>query len=197
MSDAKTKEGETHAKTKGGETHAPRADAKRLRAVYALVTLALGASQLWAFAAARDLYPVAAWRQMMAGGDLRAGSSYYVLRGETVSGETVDIRAARLTDALSANTPGLVAATVRNGNFRLRRPHPDNAAMIERAGGFDKLPIGARLPELLRAWGEIYNGRLPPDSTGRLRSVRLDSYRWDGGRYADYERFIETWRVEL
>ena len=161
------------------------------------MTLLLGASQLWAFAAARDLYPIAAWRQMMAGGDLRAGSSYYVLRGETASGETVDVRAAQLTDALSANAPGLVAATVRNGNFRLRRLHPDNAEMIERAGGFDKLPAGARLPELLRAWGAIYNERLPADSERRLRAVRLEAYRWDGGRYGGYDRFNESSRVEL
>ena len=181
----------------GVETEPPRRTAPRLCAVYALVTLVLGASQLWAFAAARDLYPFASWRQMMAGGDLRTGGSYFQLRGTTVAGAEVSIPAAQLTDALSKNSPGLVAATVRNGSLRLRTLHPDNAALLELAGGFERLPRGARLPELLRAWGAIYNERLPPDSPRRLRAVRLDEYRWDGGAYADYQRFIESWRVEL
>ncbi len=181
----------------GVDAEPPRRDARRLRVVYALVTLALGASQLWAFAAARDLYPFAAWRQMMAGGDLRTGGSYFMLRGTTVAGAQVDIPAAQLSDALSRNSPGLVAATARNGSFRLRTLHPDNAALLESAGGFERLPRGARLPELLRAWGAIYNERLPPDSPRRLLAVRLDEYRWDGGTYADYQRFIESWRVEL
>jgi hypothetical protein len=180
-----------------GETAAARRGARRLRVVYALLTVALGGSQLWAFAAMRNLYPVAAWTQMMAGGDLDAGRDYLVLRGETVAGETVDIPAAQLTDALSKNSGGLAEGTLRNGGFRLRRPHPENAAMLAAAGGLDKLPRGARLPELLRAWGAIYNGRLPTTSPLRLRALRLDSYRWDGRRYADYDRFIESWRVEL
>ncbi|MCA1614378.1 MAG: hypothetical protein LC800_09635 [Acidobacteria bacterium] len=181
----------------GDDTGASRRDARRLRAAYAVATLLLGASQLWAFAAARDLYPFAAWRQMMAGGDVRAGGSYFVLRGTTVGGADVSIPAAHLTDALAANNFGLAAATVRNGSFRLRRLHPDNAALLERAGGFDRLERGARVPELLRAWGAIYNERLPPDSPRRLRAARLDEYRWDGGAYADYERYVATWGVQF
>lgn len=184
-------------KSGGSETVETRRDARRLRLVYAAVTLALGASQLWAFAAARDLYPFAAWRQMMAGGDLRAGGSYYVLRGTTAGGADVDIPAAQLTDALAANNFGLASATVRNGSFRLRRLHPDNAALLEQAGGLDRLPRGARVPELLRAWGAIYNERLPPGSPRRLRAARLDEYRWDGGAYADYERYVATWGVQF
>lgn len=183
--------------TKESDTNVSRRDARRLRFVYVAVTLVLGVSQLWAFAAARDLYPVAAWRQMMAGGDLGAGGSYYVLRGTTVEGTDVSIPAAQLTDALSKNSTGLVAATLRNGSFRLRRLHPDNAALLERAGGFDRLERGARVPELLRAWGAIYNERLPPDSPRRLRAARLDEYRWDGGRYADYERYVASWGVQF
>lgn len=183
--------------TTTGEASASGSSTRRLRLTYAAVTLALGASQLWAFAAARSVYPVAAWTQMMAGGDLGAGRTYLVLRGETAAGETVDVPAAQLTDALSKNAGGLAEATLRNGSFRLRRPHPENAALLSDAGGFERLPRAARLPELLRAWGAIYNGRLPADSPRRLRALRLDALRWDGGRYSDYERFIETWRVEL
>ena len=181
------------------ELSASRPDARRRRlyVIYAAVTFVLAASQLWAFAAARDLYPFAAWRQMMGGGDLRAGVSYFVLRGTTAGGAEVGLPAAQLTDALAANNFGLAAATVRNGSFRLRWPHPDNAALLERAGGFDRLPRGARVPELLRAWGAIHNERLPPDSPHRLRSARLDEYRWDGGAYADYERYVASWGVQF
>lgn len=180
------------------ELSASRPDARRrLYVVYAAVTCVLVASQLWAFAAARDLYPFAAWRQMMGGGDLRAGVSYFVLRGTTVGGAEVDLPAAHLTDALAANNFGLAAGTVRNGSFRLRSIHPDNAALLERAGGFDRLPRGARVPELLRAWGAIHNERLPPSSPHRLRSARLDEYRWDGRVYADYERYVASWGVQF
>jgi hypothetical protein len=34
-------------------------------------------------------------------------------------------------------------------------------------------------------------------SSGRLKAVRLDAYRWEGGSYANYDRFVQTWRVEL
>jgi hypothetical protein len=170
---------------------------RRIRRGYVALTLALALSQLWAFAAMRDLYPFPAWRMMSGGGEVREGYPYYVVRGESISGETVDIRPARLTDALYARTWGLVEATVRNGSFRLRRLHPANAAALREAGGFDKLPRGARVPELLRAWGEIYNERLAPDSPRRLRAVRLDAYRWSGGRDTSRDELAESWSVEL
>jgi hypothetical protein len=182
--------------TSQAEQIAPAKGERRLRAAYVALTLALALPQLWAFAAMRDLYPVAAWR-MMSGGDVRAGYPYYVVRGESVSGETVDIRPAKLTDALYARTWGLVEATVRNGSFRLRRLHPANAAALRDAGGFDKLPRGARVPELLRAWGEIYNESLPADSPRRLRVVRLDAYRWAGVRDTSRDELTESWSVEL
>lgn len=169
----------------------------RLRRGYVVLTLALALSQLWAFAAMRDLYPVAAWRMMSGGGEVREGVAYFVVRGESISGEAVDIRPAKLTDALYSRTWGLVEATVRNGSFRLRRLHPANAAALREAGGFDKLPHGARVPELLRAWGEIYNDRLAPGSPQRLRAVRLDAYRWAGGRDTSRDQLTESWSVEL
>ncbi|MFN2483290.1 MAG: hypothetical protein ABR554_17660 [Pyrinomonadaceae bacterium] len=170
---------------------------RRIRRGYVVLTLALALSQLWAFAALRDLYPFAAWRMMAGGGEARDGYAYYVVRGVSVSGELVDIRPAELTDALYARTWGLVEATVRNGNFKLRRLHPDNAAALREAGGFDKLPRGARVPEMLRAWGEIYNEALAPGSPRRLRAVRLDAYRWAGGRDTSRDELTESWSVEL
>jgi hypothetical protein len=53
------------------------------------------------------------------------------------------------------------------------------------------------LNDLLRAWGTIYNSRLSPASPKRLRAVRLDQLRWEGGSYSNYDRWVQTWRVEL
>jgi hypothetical protein len=176
---------------------AARKDARRLRVRYALLTAALFAPLLWSFLAVRNLYPFPAYTMMMAGGDPSKGTDYFVLRGETVGGETVDLPPAELTDALSWRHWSLVGATVQNKSFQITNPHPANLALAAEAGGVERLPRAARLPELLRAWGECRNLRLPADSPRRLRAVRLDAYRWDGETYGDYGRFVESWRAEL
>jgi hypothetical protein len=173
------------------------ARARRVRVRYALLTVALFAPLVWSFLSLRNLYPFPAYTMMMAGGDPRKGTDYYVLRGETVGGETVELQPAELTDALSWRHWSLVGATVENKSFLIVNPHPANAALAEGAGGVERLPRGARLGELLRAWGNIHNRRLSADSPRRLRAVRLDAYRWDGREYGDYERFVESWRAEL
>jgi hypothetical protein len=170
---------------------------RRLRVRYAILTAALFLPLLWAFLAVRNLYPFAAATMMMEGGRLDRPRTFYVLRGETVGGETVDLPPIQLTDALTGRHWGLVAATVENKSFTVRRPHPSNAALAEAAGGADQLPDAARLPELLRAWGALHNARLPADSPRRLRAVLLDAYRWEGRRYADYDTHVRTWRQEL
>jgi hypothetical protein len=170
---------------------------RRARVRYAVLTLVLFVPLLWSFISVKNRYPFAASTMMMGGGDLQRGTNYYILRGETAGGETIDLRPAKLTDALSGGHWSLVAATVENRSLQLTRPHPANAALIAEAGGADKLPPAARLSDLLRAWGEIYNARLPRDSAQRLRAVKLDAYRWDGKVYGDYERFVESWRAEL
>jgi hypothetical protein len=171
--------------------------ARRTRVRYALLTAALFAPLLYSFLAVRNVYPFAASTMMMAGGDLGRGANYYVMRGETLSGETIDLPPAQLTDALSWRHWSLVGATVENKLFTIHSPHPSNVALAEAAGGVEKLPRAVRFEELLRAWGAIYNSRLPEGSPRRLRAVRLDAYRWGGGSYGDYERFVETWRAEL
>lgn len=173
-----------------------RDEERRWRARYALLTVLLFAPLVWSFAAVRNLYPFAAWTVMMSGGDASRGHTYYVLRGETRAGETVDLRAAELTDALSGRHWSMFRATVENGSFKIRWPHPLNAAASEAAGGVDKLPAGARLAELLGAYGDIHNSRLAADSPLRLKAVRLEAYRWGGG-FADYQTFVQSWRQEL
>ena len=162
-----------------------------------MLTLAIFLPLLWAFLSIRNLYPIAAWNVMMAAGDLERGRSYCILRGETVSGETIDIPAIELTDALYSRNWTMVNATIANQAFKLDSIHPANEDLLRSFGGLEKLPPGARLPDLLRAWGDLYNRKLPESSPERLKAIRLDMYRWESGRYADYDKFIESWRKEL
>jgi hypothetical protein len=170
---------------------------RRMLARYAVLTVALLVPLLLAFAFERNLYPFAASTMMMSGGDLQSGRSYYILRGETIAGETIDLPAIELTNALTGRIWGLVAATVENRSFTIPSPHPENASLAAAVGGVEKLPRAERVSNLLRSWGAIYNSRLPASSTRRLRAVRLDAYRWEGESYGDYAHFIESWRAEL
>ena len=163
---------------------------------YAVLTVALGVPLLLAFIFVRSLYPFAASTMMIAAGDLESGKTAYILRGETFDGELIDLPPTELTNALAQVTWVLVPATVQNRSFAMRSPHPENALLIQAAGGREKIPRAARLNDLLRAWGEIYNSRMPPASPRRLRAVILSEYRWEGG-YSDYQRFVESWKVEL
>jgi hypothetical protein len=91
----------------------------------------------------------------------------------------------------------MVNATVDNQSFKLPNPYPANAELMRQAGGLEHLPPAVRLPDLLRAWGDLYNERLPASSPQRLKAIRLDMYRWEGGAFANYENFIESWRQDL
>jgi len=164
---------------------------------YSLLTLALFIPLLLAFVSIRSLYPFAASTMMLGIRDTQSGRDYYVLRGETVSGETIDLPPIKLTNALTGRSWSLVRAAVENQSFKIRSPHPANIRLAAAYDGLDKLPRAARLEELLRAWGEIYNSRLSGSSNQRLKSIRLDAYRWEGGLNGDYDRFVESWRAEL
>jgi hypothetical protein len=169
----------------------------RLHFKYAVLTAAIFLPLIWAFVEIRNLYPVGVWNVMMAGGTLERGRSYWILRGETISGETIDIRPMSLTNALYARTWTMVNATVANQSFKLPHPYPANAELIRQAGGIEHLPPGARVPDLLRTWGDLYNEQLPASSPQRLKAIRLDMYRWEGGDFANYDKFIESWRQDL
>jgi hypothetical protein len=170
---------------------------RRLIVKYAVLTLAIFLPLIWAFLFVRNLYPFAAWNVMMAGGDLERGRSYCMLRGETISGETIDIPAINLTNALYSRTWTMVNATIDNQSFKLKSIHPQNEELIRQFGGVEKLPPGVRLTDLLQAWGALYNQKLPAGSPQRLKAIRLDMYRWESGRYSDYGKFVESWRKEL
>lgn len=186
--------------TSGAENKEARpADAEERRWIitYALLTTFLFGPLLISFALIRNIYPFAASTMMMSGGRLKEGTVYYILRGETMTGETISLPPAQVTNALAGRAWGFVSATVENKNFSIRSPHPANLELLATTGGHANLPPAARLPELLRAWGAIYNADLPETSSGRLKAVRLDAYRWEGGSYANYDRFVQSWRVEL
>ena len=170
---------------------------RRLQIKYAVLTLAIFLPLFWAFLFIRNLYPIAAWNVMMAGGDLERGRSFCILRGETVSGETIEIRPIKLTNALYSRTWTMVNATIGNQSFKLASIHPENEELVRRFGGVENLPPGVRLPDLLQAWGDLYNNEQSASSPQRLKAIRLDLYRWESGRYSDYDKFVETWRKEL
>ena len=172
-------------------------DDRRALFRYAALTIVLFVPLLLAFISIRDLYPFAASRMMIWNGEVQGGRDYYVLRGETVSGETIDLPPIKLTNALTGRSWSLVGAAVKNQSFNIRWPHPDNLRLAAAYGGKDKLPRAARLEDLLRAWGEIYNSRLSGSSNQKLRSIRLDAYRWEGGLNGDYDRFVESWQAVL
>ena len=73
----------------------------------------------------------------------------------------------------------VVNATIGNQSFKLASIHPDNEELMRRFGGVDNLPPGVRLPDLLQAWGNLYNEQFPAPSPQRLKAIRLDMYRWE------------------
>jgi hypothetical protein len=173
------------------------AEDRRALVRYAALTAALFVPLLLAFASIRNLYPFAASTMMLGIRDTQSSRDYYLLRGETISGETIDLPPIKLTNALTGRSWSLVSAAVENKSFKIRSPHPANIRLAAAYGGIDKLPRAARLEDLLRTWGAIYNSRLPGSSNQRLRSVRLDTYWWEGGVNGEYDRFVESWRAVL
>lgn len=173
------------------------ADKRRLIVRYVFLTVALALPLLWSFTFVRNLFPFAAFSQVKSGGDLQAACVYYVLRGETQSGEVIDLPAVKLTNALSNIAWSLPPVVLENESFKISSPHPANVALIAEAGSVERLPEARRIDDLLKVWGSIHNSRLSGDSPQRLSAIRLDVYVWPGGTYTNYEQFIRSWRVKL
>ena len=170
---------------------------RRLYFRYACLTIGLSLPLLLAFIFTRNIYPFGA-STMMLGLQVPAGShEYYILQGETVTGDVIDLPPIKLTDALTGRNWSLVSAAVSNKSFTIRYPHPENLRTASSYGGTDKLPKGARLDELLRAWGAIYNARLSESSNQKLKAIKLNTYQWEGGLTGEYARFVGSWRTTL
>ena len=170
--------------------------ARRLRTRYLILTLALVLPLLWAFVRVRNLYPAASWNVMVRSNPVQEPFGYFVLRGETETGEQIDLPAMSWSNPLRSRLWGLVAATARNDSLRLQSPHPMNAALLSQPGN-EQLPDGLLMKDLLRVWGQSYNSSHPPGSQGHLKAIRIDQYRWDGTGYANYQQFMKSWEVEL
>jgi len=162
-----------------------------------VLTGALFGPLLWAFVTVNNFYPVPVWSLFSDAPQQGEGRVYYVLRGQTLGGEWMDIPPIRITDGLTGRIHMMVYYTVSNASFFLDSPHPDNVARATAAGGAKRLTPGARLPELLRSWGESFNASLPKDSPRRLQAMRLDQYRWNGEQFKNYHEFVTFWMVEL
>ncbi len=161
---------------------------------YALLTVVIVLPLLWSFATARSVYPATAWTVMVSGGSLQQPWTYYLIRGETVSGQLIDLRPAGITDALYGRTWSMVRAAVNNDAFKLQSPHPGNLQLIK---SNSEVPRAVLVPELLATWGRLYNSSLSSQSRLRLKAVRLDVYRWDSGRFQHYDNLVETWHSDL
>jgi hypothetical protein len=164
---------------------------------YTLLTIIIAVPLVYSFVTLRSVYPATAWTVMMSGGSLEREWTYFIVRGETVAGEIVDINPTSLTNGLYGRSWSLVRGAINNDAFNLDTLHPDNLLLLEAAGGSANLPRGARVDELLTAWGNLYNSKLSSSSPSRLKAVRIDVYRWESKRFADYDRFVETWQKEL
>ena len=173
------------------------ADDQRILSRYVVLTAALFLPLLFTFITIRNVYPFAASTMMLGIRDKQSAKEYYILQGETLSGEPIDLRAIDLTNALTGRNWSLLGGTIENESFHLRSPHPENLRLISTYGGTENEPRAARMPELLRAWGGIYNSRLPESSNQRLKSIRVDAYVWEGGIDGEYRRFVESWTVAL
>lgn len=169
---------------------------RRLQIKYFLLTMAFLLPLSWAFVKVRNLYPVASWNVMTRGGQIEQSHPYFVLRGETASGEVIDISAVSLTNAMRSRIWGMVLATANNQSLKLSSPHPKNAVLLSQVS-IDSMPNGMLMRDLLRAWGQSHNARYPVSSPHHLKAIRIDAYKWPGREYSNFYEFVQSWREEL
>ena len=147
---------------------------------HSVLTLAIFVPLLCSFLIGAEWYPVSHYRMFYGASALTKGKgfNYFIFRGETASGETVDIAPITLMNGMDDRIWTMVNAVVANESFQLRSPHPLNEKLIMAVGGVDRLPRAALLPDLLRIWGNRYHAKLAGDSPHRLVRVRMDEYQW-------------------
>ena len=180
-----------------GQRHPLDSSDRRLATWYALLTVLIFLPLTWAFATVNNLYPVPVWSLFSKTHDLAEGKVYYILRGETVEGEVVDLPAIHITNSLTGRNHMMVSYVVGNRSFMIDSPHPKNVAVLTRRSGVKNLRQGERVDALLASWGESYNQALAPGSPQRLREIRLVKYRWPGGTYENFTEYLSSWKVSL
>lgn len=164
---------------------------------HTLLTVGIFGPLLWAFITVNNFYPVPVWSLFSEAVNLQQGRTYYVLRGTTIRGETVDLPAIRITGGLCGRNHMMVYYVMGNASFEIDYPHPDNVALIARRGGVTSLHQAERVDSLLRAWGTSYNRKVGAGSPKRLTAIRLDEYRWPGGAFENYRQFVRKYEVAL
>jgi hypothetical protein len=165
---------------------------------YLVLTVCIFVPLVFAFVFQIQFYPIPVWTLFTEAVSLDEGRHYYVLRGETEDGESIDIPAIDLTDALSGRNFMMLSYVLEKASFCCDSPHPHNIQFRASQMGSDgALHKGARIDDLLRSWGRIYNEKFPKSSHQRLTAIRLDGYRWPGKEYGDYRQPADCWRAEL
>jgi hypothetical protein len=150
-----------------------------------------------AFIKVTNFFPVPVWSLFSDRRELAKGHTYYVLKGRTADGTWREIPPVRIMAALNGRHFMFASYTAANQPFLVESPHPENVRLMDRAGGVNRLPRGARMDDLLRALGTVYNQRLPPESQDRLTLIRMEERRWPGGHFGDYDRVVHLWETEL
>jgi hypothetical protein len=176
-----------------------RRASRRLILRHVVLTMAIFLPLVWAFITQTNWYPIHYYRMFYGASALGQGDGrvYYIFRGETASGDTIDIPPIRIFNALDGMITYVIGAAVANDSLQLKSPHPDNVRLIQSAGSIESVSRAALLPDVLRAFGERYNAKLSGDSPKRLVRVRLEAYRWHQENYGNYGEFVEAWSVEL
>ena len=176
-----------------------RRKSRRLILRHVVLTVAIFVPLGWAFITQTFWYPIHYYRMFYGTSALGKGNErvYYIFRGETASGEIIDIPPVTIFNALDAMVTYVVQASIDNESLHIRSAHPDNIKLIQSAGSIENVPRAVLLPDVLRVFGERYNAKLSGDSPQRLIRVRLDAYRWPEEEYGNYAQYLESWNVEL
>lgn len=161
-----------------------------------LLTLGIFIPLLGAFLTGIEWYPISNYKMFYGASALQKGDglNYFIFRGETAAGNTIDIAPIKIMNGLDDRIWTMVNSVIANESFELKWPHPANEKLLATS---NTLSRGVLLPDLLRTWGNRYNAKLRYDSPHRLVRVRLDKYRWSHKEYGNYSEFVESWRVDL
>jgi hypothetical protein len=141
-----------------------------------------------------NFYPVPVWNLFVEAAEPANGRVFYVVSGCSPDGLWREVPPFGITGALHNRLHMFASYTDGNLPFKIASPHAENVLML---AGLGRLPEGARMPQLLRAWGEIHNGRLPMGSPNRLTAIRMEARRWPGGDYHAKAKTARVWEVEL
>lgn len=159
----------------------------------AIVTAVVFVPLITTFITTLNYYPSPAWSLFSEAGKLDDGRTYFVLLAKTKGGEWEELPPRSISQVLYARWHTLTNYTYLNEPFRISSPHPKNVKLMTEGGGLENVPTGARIPDLLRAWGKMANAKFGDKFT----AIKLEVRRWKGGSYDNYDEFQQQWEVEL